>query len=274
MTLAETQALVHQAITSGTEPARGRIEGCIADTPTLSSHECVEVYANMYLWRLVDALRETFPNLSKHLGDGAFAGLAEDYVRRHPSEHHDIGQMGKLLPAFLREYPDPERPDLADLAELEWARNEVFFAPDGPAMDEQVFNSIPAAKLASLRLQLVPSVRVLRLAHDATDLWRRLENGEPPGPSMNARATAVVWRRDFQVFHCNVSLREGEALRAARAGGTLGEVCACFEGSPEPASEAFTAISSWLVERWLEGSGDAEFRSEASTLGAAPARLS
>jgi len=253
MTLAQTQALLHEAITSGTELAPGLIEGCLASTRTLTSHESIEIYSNMYRWRLVAALREVFPNLSKHLGDGTFADLAEDYVRCHPSEHHDVGQIGKLLPAFLREHPDPERPYLAELAELEWARNEVFFAPDGPAMDAQVFNSIVPAKLASLRLQLVPSVRVLLLAQDAMDLWRRLENGEPPRPSASVRTTAVVWRRDFQVFHCNVSPREGGALRAARDGGTLGEVCACFEGSLDPTSEAFAAISSWLAERWLKG---------------------
>lgn len=122
MTLAETQALFHEALTGAGPVAAARLEACFAGTPELPAVERVAIYADMYRWRLVDALRETFPKLVRALGDEPFAALADDYLRRHPSEHHDVGQVGRRLAAFLREYPDPERPDLADLAELEWAR--------------------------------------------------------------------------------------------------------------------------------------------------------
>ena len=73
MTLAETQALFHEAITSPSPLPAERLEACFAGTTDLPAAERVAIYANMYLWRLVDALRETFPNLVRHLGDERFA---------------------------------------------------------------------------------------------------------------------------------------------------------------------------------------------------------
>ena len=142
MTLAETQALFHEILTGPDPVAPDRIDACFAGTPELPATERVAIYANMYLWRLTEALRETFPKLLRYLGDDRFAALAEDYVRRNPSEHHDIGQVGRRLARFLRQHPDPDRPDLADLADLEWARHQVFFAPPADPVGPEAFTGL------------------------------------------------------------------------------------------------------------------------------------
>ena len=80
-------------------------------------------------------------------------------MAEHPSEHHDVGRMGRRLAAFLREYPDPERPDLADLAELEWARNEVFFAPDAPVVGADALAAVGVEGVSGAWLRLAPSLR-------------------------------------------------------------------------------------------------------------------
>ena len=184
MTLAETQALFHEVLTGAGPVAPGRIDACFAGTPELPAVERVAIYAGMYRWRLVEALRETFPNLVRFLGDESFAALAEDYLRRHPSEHHDVGQVGRRLAAFLREYPDPERPDLADLAELEWARQQVFFAPPAEPVGAEALAGLEAEAFSRSGLVLSPALQVLVLAHAATPLWRRLEDGEPPDSAL------------------------------------------------------------------------------------------
>ncbi len=104
MTLAETQALFHEILTGAEPVARERIDACFAGTPGHPAAERVAIYADMYRWRLVQAMRETFPKLVRHLGDERFAALAWDYLRRNPSEHHDVGQVGRRLARFLRRY--------------------------------------------------------------------------------------------------------------------------------------------------------------------------
>jgi hypothetical protein len=254
--LAETQALFHEVLTSAEPVARERIDACFAGTPDLPAVERVAIYANMYLWRLVDALRETFPKLERHLGDEQFAALAEDYLRRNPSKHHDVGQVGHRLGAFLREYPDRERPDLADLAELEWARHQVFFAPPVEPVDPEAFAGLDPEAFSRTGLLLSPALKVLVLDHAAAPLWRRLEEGDPPDPPSPGPSAVAVWRRGFDVFHCSLSLDEAVALEGAASGDTLAKICAAFTDRDDPAAAAHAALSSWLVEGWIVAVAD------------------
>jgi hypothetical protein len=256
MTLAETQTLFHEAIMSRTPLARERLDACFAGTPDLPAEERLAIYANMYLWRLVDALRETFPNLARQLGDERFAALAEDYLRRNPSDHHDVGRVGRRLPAFLREYPDPERPDLGDLAELEWARQEVFFAPPAEPCGPEAFAGFTPEGFARTGLVLSPALRVLVLEHAIAPLWRRLEDGEPPDAPSPGVSAVAVWRTGFDVFHAEIPLDEAVALEGAKAGDDLARVCAAFTDREDPLAAAHAALSSWLEEGWIVGVAD------------------
>ncbi len=249
MTLAETQALFHQAITAPGSVAAGRLEACFAGTPALPAAERVEIYAEMYLWRLVDGLRQTFPCLARFLGEERFAALAVDYLRRCPSRHHDLAQAGRRLPAFLRRHPDPARPVLADLAALEWARQVVFFAAPVEVVDASALASVsPEDGLA-----LSPALRVLRLGYLVTDLWRSLDAGEAAPEAVADEAAVAVWRAGFEVFHCALAADEAAALALARGGAPLGAVCAAFEGREDAAGAAFRAVSSWVAEGWIAG---------------------
>jgi len=253
VTLAETQALFHEVLTSAGPMAAERIDACFAGTPDLPAADRVAIYANMYTSRLVEALRQTFPALLRCLGHDRFAALAVDYLRRNPSQHHDVGQVGRSLAAFLREFPDPERPDLADLAELEWARHRSFFAPAAAAAGPGAFAGLAQADMGRVRLFLSPALRVLRLDHEVVALWRRLEDGDPPpAPSMGPAAVAV-WREGFDVFHRSIPLDEAAALEGAASGDALDRICAGFTCRPDPAGAAHAALSSWLSEGWIAG---------------------
>jgi hypothetical protein len=200
----------------------------------------------------VDALLETFPNLARFLGEERFGALGEAYLAEHPSEHHDVGRLGRRLADFLKAYPDPERADLADLAELEWTRNEVFFAPESAVAGADALAAAGVERVAGVRLRMANSLRVIDLAHDAAALWRSLESGEDVLPPRDGPAVAV-WRRGFEVFHCTLPPEEAEALLAARAGEPIEAICGFFADRPHPAAEAHAAISSWFAEGWIAG---------------------
>jgi hypothetical protein len=256
MTLAETQALFHEAITSPSALPKERLGACFAGTPDLPAEDRVAIYANMYLWRLVDALRETFPNLARHLGAERFAALSEDYLRRNPSDHHDVGRVGRRLAAFLREHPDPARPDLADLAGLEWARHEVFFAPPAEPAGPDAFAGLGPEAFARTALVLSPALRVVVLEHAVAPAWRRLEDGEPLDPPSPGASAVAVWRSGFEVFHAALPLDEAVALEGAAAGDDLARICAAFADREDPAAAAHAALSSWLEEGWIVAVAD------------------
>jgi hypothetical protein len=253
VTLAETQALFGEAVAGGAPIPAGRIEACFVGTPGLPAADRVAIYADMYLGRLVDALAETFPDLARHLGHEELHALAADYLARHPSGHHDIGQVGRHLAAFLGEHPDPERPWLADLAALEWARQEAFFAPAAQPAGPGVFAALAPGEVAGARLALSPALRLVRLGHDVTPLWRQLEAGQAPEAPPPGPAAVAAWRPGFEVVHGLLPLDEAAALEAALAGAPLSEVCAAFEDRDDPAAAAHAALSSWLSEGWVVG---------------------
>jgi len=233
MNLAQTQELFWDLL-----EGRERPLDAFVGSPALPASERVAIYARMFLDRQVDALRETFPKVVAALGDGPFYEQAAQYVRAHPSVHPDLGQLGRELAAFL------PRPDLGDLARLEWARAQVFEAPPGRSLTPEEFAALAqdAAAFAQHRIQLIPALRLLDLDHDVGPLW--------DGQSATARAQSthlVVWRDGFEVFHVAVEADEAEAVRLALAGAALGDVCGALE-HPE---RAVQTLRSWLGEGWI-----------------------
>jgi hypothetical protein len=255
VTLAETQALFHEVLTGGPDASPARLEACFAGTAELPAADRLAIYAGMFLSRQVEALRQELPRLAAFLGEERFGGLCQDYLRQHPSEHHDIGQLGRHLAAFLRRHPDPSRPDLADLAELELARDAVFLEAPAAAVGPEALAALPEGSFLEARLRFVPALRLLAQDHDVAALWRSLERGEEPGPPKAGPAAVAVWRTGFDVFHAALDPAEAAALASALAGEPLSRVCAAFGEGESAAAAAFAALSSWLEEGWVAGVG-------------------
>lgn len=249
MRLAEAQALFHALATGGAVPA-DEAARLVVSTPGLDARERIGIYAGMYVARLVEALRADFPKVARLLGDERFHALGEAYARAHPSDDPDLGRFGRRLPAFLGAHPAPERPELADLAALEWARSEVFLEAEARAAGPEELALDPGA-FAAARLRLAPALRLVVAGHDVAPLWRALEREEPPPPPAPGAAALAVWRNGFDVFHAALDPEEAAALRRALAGAPLAEVCAAFGGREDAAGAAFAALSSWVDDGWI-----------------------
>ncbi len=250
MTLAETQELFYRLVTRGPDVDPSAVAGCFLGSPDLDAAERVGIYADMYLWRLVDGLREDFPKLAALLGDRAFFALCRDYVAADPSDDPDLGRLGRRLAPFLRARPNLARPDLPALAALEWARAEVFFAAPAAPVTSTAFSAV-GDDLPAARLSLIPALRVLRLDHDVVTLWRQLEQGQLPHAPTPGQQGVVVWRTGYDVYHTVVDADEASALASAAADRPLAEVCLSFARRPDPAASAFAALGSWAAEGWI-----------------------
>ncbi len=251
MTLAELQALLHGRITGAVGGRDDQIREEVVPRPPLDALERVEIYARMYLYRLVDAVAEDVPHTSRVLGHDAFVDLVRDYLLEHPSRSPDIGRAGRLFGSWLQTR-EGFRADLPDLAMLERARSEVRTALDAPVAGAEALQGLPPDALPAARFLFAPSVRVLRLQHDVRPLWDALEedSGEVPAP-IPGPTTLAVWRHGFKVFHTGLSEPEARALMVAREGGTLEDVCATFAGEPDPAHAAFKTVLSWFTDSWV-----------------------
>jgi hypothetical protein len=242
--LAELQKRFWELATraEGARPA----EECFVSARDLGAEERLGIYANMFIWRQIDSLREDFPKVAAALDDD-FYDTAEAYLRAHPSVHPSLARLGRHLASFLAERSGV-RPDLPDLAALEWARNEVF---EELQLTPATADLVTAGDPATVVLRIAPTVRLLSLRHDVVPLWKELDAGhEAPAPRPGATSVAV-WRKGFIVYHAALPAEEATALRSAMAGATLGEVCEAFAASPDPVAAALAAIASWFKEEWV-----------------------
>ncbi|MBX7113546.1 MAG: DNA-binding domain-containing protein [Myxococcaceae bacterium] len=246
MKLAQVQDTLFQAVMG---------EGALAESAALirsgalTPEDRIGIYAEMYWLRMRDTLRADYPFVWHVLGDEPFDVLVARHIRRRPSTHYSLGRLGSEFAETLRD-AHLEWPWVVDLAKLEWARAEAFISPDAPVLAFAALGALSDETFHHSRLQISPSVRLLKPTWDVLTVWRTCESGgDWRAIAVTPNATpVVVWRQGFAVFHVAVGSAEHDALSKAQQGFALPTVCEAFADAPEPAQAAFQAIGSWVSE--------------------------
>jgi len=172
------------------------IETLLAGDAGLPAADRLDIYANMYFFRLLDCLREDFPRLATALGEDRFHNLATDYLLAHPSENPSLRYLGRRLPEFLAAHAlARESACLVDLVRLEWTRADLFDAPDAKPLTREDLARLSQEQAGDLELRVVPAFRLLRLGHDAPRLWRELRDPETAAEDSvaGAESAAPTW---------------------------------------------------------------------------------
>jgi hypothetical protein len=229
-----------------------RLEAWIASDERLSALGRVDIYANMYFYRLRDALKEDFPKTLGIIGEDRFHNLVTDYLLVHPSSHWSMRYAGLHLPGFLKGHPLLETyPFLADLAAVEWAHADLFQMEDTRALSREELATVPPERWGDLRFRVSPAWALLDAAWDVAGMWEALERGEGTDGARRGKQHLLVWREGFDVEHAPVADDEAEALSALGAGRTFGEICEGLAGDGGDLEAAAVRASS-LLTGWLD----------------------
>ncbi|HEX3901630.1 MAG TPA: DNA-binding domain-containing protein [Polyangia bacterium] len=222
--------------------------------------ERLAVYAHMYRARLVEALESQFPRLARLVGAEAFADLTADYVADAPSRHPSLRELGRALPLWLAERR-AERPALASLAALEWARVDLYDQADEAAMTLETPRAWPPERLGELPLRLIAAHRFVEVAGGTEALWDALSSDATEVPSalvassaLRPSAPLLVWRQEIAVYHRALAPDECAALAALADGSCFGVICerlAAVHGDELAAGRAFGWLSTWLTDGLL-----------------------
>jgi hypothetical protein len=179
----------------GDPPAGLRVrEGC-------DLRKRFDVYRNNHFASLVATLAEGFPVCRALVGEDFFREMARCFVRDHPPRSPVLTEYGRGLPAFIDGFaPAATVPYLADMARLEQLRIDAWHAADAtPLARGALENALSRAQaLPGARLQLHPSVAVLRSRYALFDLWMA-HQGEVPIESVQpirAQCVMVLRPRD------------------------------------------------------------------------------
>jgi hypothetical protein len=217
----------------------------------LDAADRLAIYAEMYRARLLDVLREDFTRVRSAVGDEAFEGLVGRYLARQPSSHPSVRHVGGRFAEFIAGETDAP-PFLADLARLEWARVEVFDAPDADTLRLADLQSIAPQAWPALRFRPIPACRVLTCAWPVHQIWTAAgaETVERPLPAAPVAADIRVWREEWSVSHAAMSPREGQAFRLLQRGEPFASLCAALAEDLDPEAAA-REVGSFLL-RWIE----------------------
>lgn len=226
--LGELQRLLYRLITSpnGIEeglaaeydlPARG-LDAIIVGDARVGAVERVGIYADMYFYRLLDALKEDFPATLKILGDVNFHNLITGYLVAYPPNQPSITDASRHLSAFaatsewIRQFPY-----LADLIRLERALVEVFLGPDATPLNVEHLRGAAVSEWVSLRLGLHPAVQLVDSQWRVDELLHAIDRNVAVGPATRGSHTIIVWRSDCVRYRA-LDDSERNALAAICAG--------------------------------------------------------
>ena len=205
----------------------------------------IRVYADAYHLRLRDVLREDFPRVAAILGPEQFDEVVRDYLEAFPSEHPSVRHLGRALAEFLRCRNDMPK-CLADLAELESARVEVFDAPDAECATLNDLVSIPLDSWPAIRFAPIPAMRTVLAQYPVHQLW----SGSKSLDVSPAETHLRVWRTsDWRILHAPMDVREIAGIQKMISGEPFAAICETFADLPElEAAQEATA----LLARWIE----------------------
>ncbi len=249
------------------DPSAAPLAGWIAQDDEDAARERLEVYADMYFFRLLDALKSEVPKVAQWMGDDDFHDLVADYLVAHPSTRPSLRHSAAALPGFLASHvAGAACPGLPDLARLELARNDAFDGPESPRLEAQALAALPTDAWPRLCFHVAPTVRRLRLRTSTIPTWRALADGRPPPRTSADIGGCIVWRSrapgaEDEVWHRAVCQTELEALGAAAAGATFDRLCEILAAGLDPrlvnatdaARPALEVLLRWLRDGLLSG---------------------
>ena len=124
---------VGSALAAEGEGAAERLAALVRADRGLAPERRLDVYAHAYSARIEEALREDFGALAAALGGDAFHDLVLTYLMAHPPSRPSLREAGARLADHLATEPFAAIfgrvcPYAAELARLEWAMAEAFYA--------------------------------------------------------------------------------------------------------------------------------------------------
>ena len=249
----------------------------------LTSFERLQLYNQMYWYRLFEAIRDDCPGLVAAIGGAAVDRRAKAYLADCPSQSFTLRNLCSRLVDFIRAHPRltaPRTALAAEVAQFEWAQTVAFDGEARPVLSAAALAATPPDRL---RLGLQPYVTLLELRHPIDtfvisvkrrDAMRSEASNTPDGPAgrraarrvrrpRRARTLVAVHRHHNRLFYKRLEPAAFQILRALASGQPLAEAIAA--GGPKVKPEKIrTWFTSWMALGWFCAPGNKSRRPRSS----------
>ncbi|VAX27835.1 hypothetical protein MNBD_NITROSPINAE05-1038 [hydrothermal vent metagenome] len=220
----------------------------------LSPDRQLGIYRNNVFGCLSDALKIAYPVTVKLVGTEFFEHLADEFIRQTPSENGNLHHFGGELAKFLTRFPPAqELAYLPDVARLEWACHEVFFAEDHLPLNSDRLAVVPEDQLEQLKFHLHPATRMLTSQFPIHQIWETNQEGFKGNPAVNldrGGVSLLVRRNDYQPVLQPLTPGEWSFLNACQAGDDLFEASGSAQKT-DPHFEIGATLKQFVVDSIL-----------------------
>lgn len=247
-TYATQLELLHQAM------VRNQCDSMLsAITPTradqFSPEARLAVYVDGYSERLMGAVAADFSALSHYVGGETFLAMMRDYISETPSKKWDLNLYPIGFGAFV--HRNTNDPALRNLAALEAAIVEVFWAPDSNPLDPSWLATLPQEKLSEQVFTPRKAHRLLSLEAQAEAYLASYRLGDAPKEMKLAPQTLCLVRHRNEVQRLVLDEAESALLAALFQGLPFGQALEDTAALPQMDVDAlFTHLPDYM-SRWL-----------------------
>ncbi|MCP3852260.1 MAG: DUF2063 domain-containing protein [Gammaproteobacteria bacterium] len=248
---------LQQQMLAWLQEANPLIKQSVTGTEKVSADVRLDVYANAYRFRLIEALQDNFPALHTLLGDEDFFQLGVAYLTAHPSKHFSLRYFGQQMSAFLGTTDAyKEQAFLSEMAHFEWLLRDAFDAEDSSVLTLESLQQMEPQAWPKLKFRFHPSLHRIDLSFNTPQLWQAIDQEEPPiDITQNDYPIAwCLWRKDLRTLYRSMDVDEAWAMDAMISGQNFTEICS---GVCEWVDEQHAAprvagfIQNWINEKMV-----------------------
>ena len=229
--------------------------GAVRDTRKADRVTLLDVYRDGYALRLIEVLTNDFPGVVAMAGPADFDHLARAYIAAHPSRHPSVRWFGQGLADFIAATPPYDRsPAAAEMARFEWALGEAFDRPDDRPVSADAVMAVPPEAWETIAFSPLPSLQLLRFAHDVPPAWQRRAEVEPGTLEVAPLGEPLdwaIWRPERVSNFRSLPPDEAAMLRALCEGRTFPALCESllpYVDEDQAAARAAGLLRSWVEE--------------------------
>ncbi len=186
----------------------------------------IAVYRNTVQGSLSEVLAEAFPVTRRVVGGPFFIGLATQFSTVAPPRVPHLSAYGADFAAFIARQDVGHRlPYLTDVARLEWARAEAYFAADAQPLDAKRLAAQPPADIDKMILRPHPATRLIVSAFPIYRIWEvnQPEVADIPRIKMNWGQSALVSRTGYRLVTRVVEPADAAFVSASFVGKPLAD---------------------------------------------------
>jgi len=187
----------------------------------------VTVHRNTSQSSLAALLARTFSVTQQIIG-ARFTDLAARFIAAVPPRLPHLSMYGAALADFIAcDAALGDVPYLADVARLEWARNEAYFAADAAPLDAARLAALMPDEMARTALRLHPATRLVRSRFPLHRIWNAHQtDADIPALDFSVAENVLVTRAGHHLVTRKISAADPVFVEAAPAERTLAAAAA------------------------------------------------